>query len=80
MAAVTALATGAWVVAPVVVDSEAALGASGDRAHAQAVVEVHPAWEASVAVAAVAVEVVLAAAAAVVVAVVVEAVVVEGDK
>ena len=78
MAAVTALATAAWAVAPVVVDSEAALEASAERAHARAVVEVHPVWEA---VAAVAVVVVLAVAAAVaVVVVVVEAAVAEGDK
>ena len=74
----TAAATAAWAVAPVVgVDSEAALEASADQAHARAVVEVHPVWEAA---AVAVVVVVLAVAAVVVAAVVVEAAVAEGDK
>ena len=73
VAAVIAPAIAAWAVAPVVVDSEAALGASAERAHARAVVAVHSAWEAAV------VEVVLEEEAAAVVAVV-EAAVAEGDK
>ena len=85
----TALATAAWAVAQVVADSAVAPEASAERAHARAVVEVHPVLVAAVAVvvvlaagvAAVVVEVVLAAAAAAaVVVVVVEAAVAEGDK
>jgi hypothetical protein len=65
-------------VAQVVADSVVAPEASAERAHARAVVEVHPVLVVAVAV----VEVVLAAAvaAAVVVVVVVEAAVAEGDR
>ena len=67
-------AAAAWAVARVAVDSAAALEASVERAHARAVVGVHPAWEAA------AVAVVVEAAAAVAAVVVVEAAVVEGGK
>jgi hypothetical protein len=76
-------------VAQVVADSVVAPEASAERAHARAVVEVHPVLVVAVAVvevvlaavAAVVVEAVLAAAAAaVVVVVVVEAAVAEGDR